>query len=53
MYGEIDVTKCDECSAAVQICERCDGAGRKRWSGECSYCRGTGQICMANANHRW
>ena len=50
---EIDVVKCDECSSAVQVCERCDGAGRKRWSGECSYCRGTGQTCMKNGNHRW
>ena len=49
----IDVVKCDECGSAVQVCERCDGAGRKRWSGECSYCRGTGQLCMKNANHRW
>ena len=30
------MAKCDECSAAVQICEKCDGAGKKRWSGECS-----------------
>jgi hypothetical protein len=50
---EADMTKCDECNAAVQICERCDGVGKKRWSGECSYCRGTGQLCMRNPLHRW
>ena len=50
---EIDVVKCDECSSAVQVCEKCDGAGRKRWSGECSFCRGTGQTCMKNHMHRW
>ena len=29
------------------------GAGKKRWTGECSYCRGTGHRCMKNSNHRW
>ena len=47
------MVKCDECSSTVMVCEKCDGNGRKRWSGECSYCRGTGQICMQNHMHRW
>ncbi|AEE47829.1 hypothetical protein [Cellulomonas fimi] len=45
--------RCDECSAPVSECGHCEGQGRRRWKGECTYCRGTGMACSGNANHRW
>jgi len=47
------MAKCEECSSGVEQCSKCDGAGRIRWKGECTLCKGTGSVCSGNSNHRW
>ena len=50
---EADMKRCDECTSPVAECSHCEGQGRKRWKGECTFCRGTGMVCSGNSNHRW
>jgi len=45
---------CRECGAAVKKCSSCEGSGES-WGifgGDCAYCRGTGQQCARDWEHK-